>query len=540
MIGTRTQRQAVLGAIYPVWEPQTLFWLLQRKAEKLPEHPLLLTRDAVFSYRQVWQGAVKTAGALQALGIGVGSRAAVCLPNGLEYILLTFALSGLGAVKVPVNTELGPVERRCILEHVRPQLLLETDERGAIVCHGPALHRVLDWPGLLARAGEASPSFVEDASLPCDIIYTSGSNGRPKGVVLTSDMLLRSAYASCLNRGFELGRRIYVPLPLFHVYGYVEGLLAALLAEGAVLLQSDRFDAEQAISLMEQFQINDLLSVPSMMMNLLRSPALEGADLHALHAVYCSASACPAWLWPQIRQRLGVDDVVTGYGMTEVSGATIQTAPSDTDALLSRRVGRCLNGGCAGVPEWGGRVVDYRVADPETGAVLSPGQAGELQCRGPVVTTGYSRAPEADARAFTSDGWLKTGDVGRFDRDGCLELMGRLSDVYKMNGENVSPDFVERVIGQCGVVAHAEVVGVPDLKTGEAGAAFLELQPGAEPEAALEEIRQHCRRHLARYQLPKYYQILSPDEWPVTGSGKISKRMLKAMVRNGRLQAQKS
>ena len=540
MIGTRQERQAALEALYPFWEPQSLFQLLQKKAEKLQEQPLLLTADETFSYNQVWRGSLRLAGALQALGIGPGSRVAVCLHNCPEYLLLTFALSCLGAVKIPINTELGPVERRCILEHVRPQLLLETDERGGIVCHGPALRRVLDWPGLLARSEGAPTACAGDAGQPCDIIYTSGSNGRPKGVVLTADMLLRSAYASCLNRGFELGRRIYVPLPLFHVYGYVEGLLAALLAEGSVLLQTERFAPEQAAALMERFQINDLLSVPSMMMNLLRCPALDGADLHALHAVYCSASACPAWLWSAIRQRLGVDDVVTGYGMTEVAGATIQTAPSDTDALLSKRVGRCLSGGCAGVPEWDGRVADYRVADTETGSPLPPGQAGELQCRGPVVTRGYYRDPEANARAFTPDGWLKTGDVGRFDQDGCLELLGRLSDMYKINGENVSPEFVERVIGRCGLVAHVEVIGVPDPKTGEAGAAFLELQPGAEPAAALDEIRQYCRHHLARYQIPKYYQLLYPDEWPVTGSGKISKRLLKAMVRDERLQAQKS
>lgn len=181
MIGTREERQAALEALYPSWEPQTLFQLLEKKAEKLPQRPLLLTAGATFSYGQIWRGALQTAGALQALGIGPGSRVAVCLHNCPEYLLLTFALSCLGAVKIPINTELGPVERRCILEHVRPQLLLETDERGGIVCHGPALRRVLDWPGLLARSEGAPRPVPEMPGSPATSFTPPAPTAGPRG-----------------------------------------------------------------------------------------------------------------------------------------------------------------------------------------------------------------------------------------------------------------------------------------------------------------------------------------------------------------------
>lgn len=533
MIGTKKERQAVLENLYPKWEELTLFQFLERKAEKLSGQIFLLADGVCLTYRQTLDGARKIAGALRQLDVGCDTRVAVCLNNCPEYILLVFALSGLGAVKVSINTELGEEERHSILEQADPYLLIEGGPQGiTVVRYGAEDAWKMSWSTLCDLGAGTKFEPAGDPNRICEMIFTSGSNGIPKGVTLTSDMLLRSAYANCLNRGFELGRLIYIPLPLFHVYGYVEGLIAALLGEGSILIHRGKFTPEKAIRLMEQYRVNDLLSVPSMMMNLLNCPALEQADLSALHAVYCSASSCPAWLWPAIREKLGVRDVITGYGMTETSGAVMQTSPDDADGMVVNRVGRLLPGGSAGVPAYQGCQAEYRVADPITGISRSAGQSGELWCRGPVVTKRYFRNDQANAAAFTPDGWLKTGDIGRFDQEGCLELLGRLSDMYKINGENVAPQFVERVIGQCEMVVHVEVVGVPDAKTGEAGAAFLELTRGTDRDTAYEVISQHCRKRLARFQIPKYYYFLSAEEWPLTGSGKISKRLLRIMVRN--------
>lgn len=529
MLGILRERQHALEAVYPKWEPLTLYQMLLKNAEKCPSAPFLLTEKNSLTYWQTLGQVQQTVRGLQALGVRHGTRVAVALGNCPEYVFLTFALSALGAIKVPVNIELGKIEQEDLLRHMDPSLLIVRAGDGIELypCQGGQPHG-LSWKALTSMgtpaytpAGPVSPDDI------CDIIYTSGSSGTPKGVLLTSDMLLRSAFGSCLNRGFELGRRIFVPLPLFHVYGYVEGLLAALLAEGAVILPKGHFSPEETLKLMHLRQANDLLCVPGMMRKLLQSPALSRTPLHTLHAVYCSASAYPSWLWRAVHERLGISDIITGYGMTETAGAALQTAPGDAEQTVLRRVGRILSGGCAGSEAYGGALLEYRIADPATGAVLIEGETGELQCRGLTVSHGYYHNEEADAAAFTPDGWLRTGDLGRFDENGYLELLGRKCSRYKCNGENVSPEFVARILEQCPLVAHAEVVGIPDDKTGETGAAFIELLRDANPDGARETLRLFCKAHLARFQMPKAYYFLKNEDWPLTAAGKISRRALR-------------
>ena len=230
---------------------------------------------------------------------------------------------------------------------------------------------------LAAGAGQELPESVGEqyADEVCDIIYTSGSTSAPKGVLLTHDMLMRSAYASCINRGFEMGRRVFVPLPMIHCYGYVEGMLACILVGGAILFHSGKFRAEPALRFMAESRANDVLSVPSQMMAVINYLKENPMELPHLHAVYCSAAVCPAWVWPGIRSALKVDDLITGYGMSEVCGASMQTQPSDGDDILCSRVGRLLQGGCAGAAEYGGCQLEYQVTDQQTGEPCKPGES---------------------------------------------------------------------------------------------------------------------------------------------------------------------
>lgn len=538
MFGTRQARQAELEARYPTWEPRTLSQALDAAAERWPQAPLVVTETKSYTYAEIRNLSHAVAAGIRHLGVKPGAHVAVQLPNGLEFVVITFALARLGAVKVPLNPKLGPEELLYVMNQSRADCYLGADpldqalhQRLPLLRATAAPGRSEDWEMLtgerrsIPECGTATPGNVSD------LIYTSGSTGRPKGVLLTHDMLLRSAYASCLSRGFEEGRRICVPLPLFHVYGYVEGLLTALFVGGAVLLTGGKFDPEKTLRLMSAARANDILSVPTVMMGLLRCPALTRFDLSALHAVYCSASVCPPWLWSTIRESLSVNDLITGYGMTEVCGATMQTVPGDGDKILLSRVGKLLPGGSAGVPEWQGAQSEYRICNPETGALLPPGAVGALWCRGPVVTQGYYDNPTANAAAFTSDGWLRTGDMGRFDENGYLELVGRCSDLYKTNGENVSPKFIEEQIARCPLVKHIEVVGIPDSQRGESGVAFVELDPMAGVDAAA-LITLHCEQYLATFQVPRQFFFISHEEWPLTATGKITKETLRQMARN--------
>ncbi len=545
MKGFINERQAELGKLYPVWEKKTIWKFFEATAERFPDKEFVVAAGhGSYTYRQTKEEVLRIARGLVAAGICPGDHVAMQIENCPEQAFVALAITAVRAVKIPVNTSLGVKELSFILRQSEAKYLitgcqvrLEDGENclKQIITLPEAQCAVdipfLSWEDLVA-AGEGQilpdsngPQFADEIS---DIIYTSGSTKAPKGVMMTHDMLMRSSYANCLNRGFEVGRRIFVPLPMFHVYGYVEGMLAAILVGGAVLLRRGKFTAEPVLDFMQESGANDILSVPSQMMTLINYLKEKPRQLPELHAVYCSAAICPAWVWPGIREALGVQDVITGYGMTEVSGASMQTAPEDTDTILDTRVGKLLPGGCSGYPELGGHQIAYRVVDQKNGMDCAPGEIGELWCRGAVVTRGYFNRAEANARVFTQDGWFKTGDCGCFDEDGYLILTGRVDDMYKINGENVSPKFLEDVLGNCPEINNVEIVGIPDEKRGYVGAAFIQLH--ADTQANRERAENYSREHLAKFQVPKYFIYMKETDWPRTSTGKVQKFRLKEMA----------
>lgn len=538
-------RLAELNRLYPVWEKKTIWSQFEETAARVPDQDFIVMGGwQTYSYRQAKEASLRIARALYAIGVRPGAHAAVQLANSPDQILIALALARLRTVKIPVNDSLGTCELNFVLEQSQASLLI-TDCQ--ITLSGKAGHLkhiivlesghcktdrpVLQWQSLLAgRESQVLPScglsaYADEVS---DIVYTSGSTSPPKGVMLTHDMLLRSAFASCLNRGFELGRRVFVPLPMFHVYGYVEGMLAAILVGGAVLLWKGKFVAEQTLDFMEAASANDILCVPAQAIALMKYLEQTPRSLPELHAVYCSAAVCPAWVWPGIRAALQVSDVITGYGMTEVCGASMQTAPTDADLLLETQVGRLLPGGCSGFSAYGGHQIAYRVMDRETGQECPAGRAGELWCRGPIVTKGYFNRPEINKKAFTIDGWFKTGDCGYFDDAGYLILAGRIDDVYKINGENVSPKYLEDIFGKCDAVRAIEIVGIPDERHGYVGVAFLQLHEDSEENRAA--VEQFGKKYMAKFQIPRHFIYMGDADWPRTSTGKVQKFRLREMA----------
>lgn len=568
MKGLIEDRLADLGRLYPIWEKKTIWKFFETTARRFPGQEFIGTdgRES-YSYDRARNMVLRVAKGLLAAGVKPGDHVAMQIENCPEQIFVALAVNAVRAVKIPVNTSLAARELEFVLSQSESRYLItgcrsvlgreeagEDGERQAVSdskkvsleqvimleggsCLGTDV-LVTEWEAFLeAGEGQSLPDNDQEvyADEVCDIIYTSGSTRAPKGVMLTHDMLMRSAFASCINRGFETGRRIFVPLPMFHVYGYVEGLLAAVLVGGTVLLHPGKFLAEPVLDYMKRSRANDILSVPAQMIALVRYLQEHPGSLPELHAVYCSASVCPAWVWPGIRQALGVSDVITGYGMTEVCGASMQTAPDDSDEILKTRVGKLLPGGCSGLPEFGGCQLEYRVVDTRTGAVCAKGETGELWCRGLVVTAGYYNRPEANRRVFTEDGWFRTGDCGYFDGAGYLVMAGRVDDMYKINGENVSPKFLEDVLGNCPEICHVEVVGVPHEKHGYVGAAFIQLKEDSPENRRRAEC--YSQEHLARFQVPRYFIYLTAPDWPRTSTGKVQKfrlvQMAEAVKSNG-------
>lgn len=555
MRSTVSERQRKLVSEHPVWEPRTLDQLLDLAADRYPDRPYVIGADRSLTYREVADWSKRLAAGLARHGVRAGDNVAMVMANYPEFVALKFAIARLGATCVPINF----LNRRDELGYVLGQsdavLLVTMDdfrnldylaalddlmpgwEQAGGGASFPRLKQVVVFPasGQDPRAGAATfealasgrepfePRVAPDPFSVSDIIYTSGTTGAPKGVMLTHDMLLRAAFGSCHCRAFDDGWRVTFSLPMYHVYGYVEGLLTVPFVGGAIIPQLS-FDAAATLDAIDRHAADDVLLVPTMTQIVLEEQRARPRALASLRAVISSGQRSPAGIWDAIFALLHPDEVTTGYGMTEVTATMAATRPDDPKERLLSTNGRMREVGPAGDPALGGRLVEYRVVDPQTRAVLPAGEVGELMARGPCVTRGYYRKPEATAAAFDAEGWLHTGDLGRFDADGYLTLVGRLKESYRCGGEQVMPTEIEDLLTSHPAVQQAHVVPVPDRRMGEAGAAFIVFRSGSE--ATAEELIALCSDRLARFKVPKYVLPIRAEDLPTTPSGRARKFLL--------------
>ena len=452
---------------------------------------------------------VQLAAGLVNKGVKPGDHVALLMANFPEFVAVKFAIAMVGAVAVPVNFLNKRDELAYVLKQSNAVMLITMDSFRNMPYWRYLDELIPDWQ--VQGGGDVFPelknvivfatgeidintwfkgaalldAFGEDMHLSsvsrpgvdatCDIVYTSGTTGFPKGVILTHDMLLRTAFGSAWARGFEDARRILFSLPLYHVYGYVEGLLACMFVGGAIIPQS-RFDAKDTLAAIEAHQATDILLIPAMTLALIDEQKIRPHPVPSLQSVLSSGGRAPATIWQQILDHLQPQEITTGYGMTEVTASSTVTQPTDKQDRWLHTNGRLRDVGPAGFPELENRLVIYRVVDPESGLVLARGSVGELQAKGPGVTRGYYNKPQETSVAFTSDGWLHTGDLGRLDDDDYISLVGRLKESYRCGGEMVMPSEAEDVLMSHSAVLQAHVVPVPDERMGEIGVAFVVLR----------------------------------------------------------------
>ena len=554
-------RQAALRDRFPVWEPLRLDQLLDRMAAEFPDRPLLITDTRTWTYAEVRDWSVQVAAGLVASGVRPGDHVGLLMANHPDFVAIKFGIARAGAVAVPINFLNRQDELGYVLGQSDAVFLFTMDRfrdldylgfldglapgwetagggsrfprlRTIVVLPGadaPARPEILTFDAFCRSAGPLPLVDHPGPTANSDIIYTSGTTGPPKGVMLTHDMLLRTAFGSTYGRAFEDGRRILFSLPMYHVYGYVEGLLAALFVGGAIIPQL-KFDAADTLAGVERHRATDILLIPTMTLALLDAVQARSYDLSSLHSMLSSGGRSPAYIWQQIFDRLGPDELTTGYGMTEVTASATVTRPDDPMERLLTTNGRLRDVGPAADPELDGRLVVYRVVDPETGAVLPPDETGELQARGIGVTAGYYNKPAETAAAFTADGWLHTGDLGRLDRDGYILLVGRLKESYRCGGEQVLPSEIEDLLVTHPAVLQAHVVPLPDERMGEIGVACVVLRP--EPATTPEELIAFCASRLARFKVPRHVLPIRVEEIPTTPSGRARKFLLAAIVRD--------
>jgi fatty-acyl-CoA synthase len=341
-----------------------------------------------------------------------------------------------------------------------------------------------------------------------------------KGVMLQHDAVLRTAYASAFTRAFADGRRVLFALPIYHVFGYVEATVAVLFVGGAICPHAI-FDADRLLRDIGRHQINELICVPAMTTVVLAAAQSAEYDLSSLITMFSSGAAHHPDVWAQILDVLGVDELFTAYGQTETTASTLCTAPGDPIERLMTTNGGPKPAGVAGDPALGGLLAAYRVVNPGTGRDVPPGEVGELIVRGPLVTKGYYKKPDETAAVLDSDGWLRTGDLGRFDEHGYLTLTGRTKESYRCGGELVVPREVELVLEAYPGVRAAHVVGIPHPRMGEVGCAWIVPNGPDKPDP--EALIAYCGTRLARFKVPAVVFFTETEDLPVTVTGRVQK-----------------
>lgn len=548
-------RQQALESRYPAWVPRTLDQLLSDVSHTWSDRDFVVTDRVTLTYRQVDQWVTRLANGLISAGMGPGDHVALVMANYPEFVALKFAISRIGATAVPVNFLNRRDELAYVLEQSNARCLVTMDsfrnldyldmldqlapgwERQGGGPRFPRLDKVFVFPcsdtpprsgaHLFADldSGNTAPvaGAPADPQAIADIIYTSGTTGGPKGVLLSHDMLLRTAYGSAFGRAFQDGRRILFAMPMYHVYGYVEGLLAALVVGGAVIPQL-QFDPVQTLLAVDRYQAQDILLIPTMTLALLEELDRKPYPLGSLVAMLSSGGKSPADIWDRIFAAFGSIEVTTGYGMTEATASSTVTRPDDPIERLRSTNGRLRDVGIAGDPGNDGKLVAYRVVDSASGAELPRGELGELRMRGIGVTSGYYNKPAETAAAFDANGWFRTGDLGVLDDDNYIMLKGRTKESYRCGGELVLPLEVEQVLANHPAVTEVHVVAVPDVRMGEVGVACV-VAP-VPPDVTPAELIQFCSERLARFKVPKHVLFIRPERVPTTATGRPRKFLL--------------
>ncbi|WP_312029470.1 acyl-CoA synthetase [Paenibacillus sedimenti] len=464
-----------------------------------------------WSYRQLQERTEHLAAALRQWGISKGDRVALLAPNGLCYFELLFACARMGAVLVPLNWRLSGVELGYILDDCAYRLLFYHEELEALAQSVDPGRRISLQSDSYANAGtEGSVGTGEqtvqapEAKDPLLMIYTGGTTGKPKGVVLSH----LSVYANASNTVISWGltdRDVTVTyLPMFHTGGINALSLPVLLAGGTVVVERE-FKPERAVMLLELMQCSVVLMVPTMYHLLVQTQSYREASFRHMRAFISGGAPCPLTIYDAFAAK-GLP-FKEGYGMTEAGPNNFYIDPAD--ALRKR--------GSVGRPMICNRIRIMR----ENGTQAAAGEVGEIQISGQHLFEAYWNNPKATAEACR-EGWFCTGDLGRYDDEGFYYIVGRKKEMIITGGENVYPLEVEHLLQQHPAVAEAAVIGLPHAKWGELVTAVIALRDGSH--ATSEELQAYCASRIGKYKVPK--KILFVETLPKTPVGKIDKNGL--------------
>lgn len=506
--------------------PLTVGGGLRAQALATPHAPALIETDAAglfarrWTYGELLAEAERLARALLSR-YRPGERIAVWAPNIPEWVIIEYAAALAGLTLVTVNPAYRPRELKFVLEQSRSAgLFLVREFRGnpmariatEVVAGLAGVREVIDMQDPAALyAGHDIAAVMPDVQPhdPAQIQYTSGTTGFPKGAVLHHRGIMNNPRFFLARLGLSQGGKNLCVMPMFHTSGCVGGTLGALTT-GGVLILPRAFDPGVVLDIIEREKIRDFVGVPTMLVAILEAQSARPRDVSSIRLMSSGGSMVPPELIRRIKETFGCD-FATVYGQTETSPLLTTTYPDDTIEDGSETIGQAL-------PH-----TELSIRDPATNTVVPIGRVGEICARGYALMLGYNDNPEATAAAIDADGWLHTGDLGTMDARGYLRITGRVKEMIIRGGENLFPAEIENAMLEHPDIVEIAVVGIPDDRWGEAVACFLRLRTGAVLDRAA--LIAHCRERLAAPKTPAHW--VEVQQWPLTGSGKIQKFVLR-------------
>lgn len=525
--------------------------MLKRQAELYPERDAVVSpyRNIRYSYREFDELTDIIARGFMGMGIQKGDKVSIWANNYPQWVITQFATAKMGAIMVTVNTNYKQFELEYLLrqsdtmtlimmegfkdsnyvEHIMglcPELKdcapgeLSTDKlpflKNVIFLDEEKQPGMFMWEELFEFAKKVSPKELEQRRRELhyddviNMMYTSGTTGFPKGVMLTHYNLVNNGMAigDCMELTHE--DRLLIPVPLFHCFGCVLGVMAAY-THGATMVLVDSFNPVKVMNVIQDEKCTAVHGVPTMFISMLEHPEFEQYDFSSLRTGIMAGSPCPIEFMKRAMSDMNMSEITITYGQTEASPAITMTRTDDPIEARVATVGKRIPG------------VEAKIIDPETGEDVPFNVPGEIVARGYNIMKGYYKMPEATAQAIDEDGWLHTGDIGTMNEEGYFKITGRLKDMIIRGGENIYPREIEEFIYTHPAVKDVQVIGVPDKRYGEEVLACVILKEGED--ILEEEMIEFVKEGLSRFKSPRYVRFL--EEFPMTASGKIQKYKLR-------------
>ncbi len=511
-------------------------------ADRFANHLALEDGTTRLNYAELFQQARTFGAALGSVGVEPGDRVGIWAFNSAQWVIALLGISMSGAVLVPINTRFKGREAADLLWRTRAKALVTmTDFLGTdyvamlggtdvplpdlntiIVASGDVPPQADSWDRFLGRATDAERVAVERRWMHLgpddlsDILFTSGTTGQPKGVLMTHGRTLCVATDWVEMTGLCAEDRYLMVNPYFHMFGLKAGILACL-ASGATMLPEAVFDIDRILARVGTDEVTVLPGPPTLYQAMLDHPARDTFKLSSLRVAVTGAADIPVELIRRVDDELPFSTIITGYGLTE-AGTAVATMPGDDVETIATTVGRPRPG------------FELRIVND--GHDMPAGEPGEVVLRGGSVMAGYLNDPEATAVTLSPEGWLRTGDIGVVDGANNLRIVGRLKDMFIVGGFNAYPAEIENSLLRHPDIAQAAVIGIPDERLGEVGMAFVVTRSGA---GSVPDLVEWCRDQMANYKVPRVVEVV--DELPINATGKVVKDTLRERAARGHVDS---